>query len=195
MSSAFLFDLEDVLADVDLLPSIASDIGGSDDMAVLTRAVHEGAFPRDVAFRLQCLILGQIPLGSIQRIASQLPLKPQIQRFIRASRDRCFLVAHAREAWVQPIAADCGCRLFACPEVEPGDSVCLDDAVVLSEIRANGFDRIVAIGSGVSSVPFLAGADVAIAYGGGRYPVPAVIAEADYVVLEEGALCRLLQVL
>lgn len=199
MKTAFCFDVDGTLTTTEILPCIASELGVSDEIATLTRATMDGHIEFEPSFRLRCLILGQVAPDLVRSIVSNIPLDPAIFSFISANQSDCFLVTGNLDIWVQPIAEKCGCHLYASQgNYENGKLALgkvLNKATAITKIRAQGYDRVVAVGDGANDVPMLAAADVSIAFGGVHRPVPPAVSSSDYIIHEGAALCRLLKAL
>jgi phosphoserine phosphatase len=199
MKTAFCFDLDGTVTTTEILPCIASELGVSDEIATLTRATMDGHIEFEPSFRLRCLILGQVAPELVRAVVSTIPLDPAIHSFIRSNSKNCFLVTGNLDVWIEPILHTCGCEMYSSTAVYEGGKLklgtILNKADAIAQIRARGFDRVVAIGDGANDVPMLNAADVSIAYGGVHSPVQAAISSSDYIVHQGIALCKLLEAL
>jgi HAD superfamily phosphoserine phosphatase-like hydrolase len=199
MRTAFCFDLDGTVTRTEILPSIASELGIAEEIATLTRATMDGFIDFIPSFRLRCLILGTIPPERISQIVAAVPLNNDVVGFIKGNSANCFLVTGNLDIWVGRIAEQCGATLYSSVATFKDGKLSLETILnkgdAIEDIRARGFDRVVAIGDGANDMPMFRAADVSIAFGGVHAPSHAAITAADYVIHEGEALCSLLEAL
>ncbi len=199
MKTAFCFDLDGTLTETEILPCIASELGVSDEIATLTRATMDGLIEFEPSFRLRCLILGQVAPETVRRIVAKVPLDQNLLSFIQSRAEKCFIVTGNLDLWIRPIVDICRCQTYSSKGGYDGSTLrverILNKADAIEQVRASGFDRVVAVGDGANDIPMLSAADVSIAYGGVHSPIPSVIASSDYLVHEGATLCRMLEAL
>jgi phosphoserine phosphatase len=200
VSTAFCFDLDGTITRQEILPAIASELGLSEEMALLTNLTLRGLIPFESSLRLRCRILRDVPVSRVRDIISDIPLDPLIEAFIRDNRDRCCVVTGNLDIWVEHILKRLACQSATSAAFAPDDRlesvtrvIRKDEAV--KALRARGFQRIVAIGESFNDVPMFHAADVGVAYGGVHPPIPEIIQLSKYLVFGSGALCRLLNTL
>ena len=200
MSAFFCFDLDGTVTRREILPAIASEVGLSEEMALLTSLTMRGLVPFESSFRLRCRLLREIPVSRVRDIVASVPVDPFISAFILKNRTRCAIVTGNLDVWVSGLIDQLGCEAFTSMGNITDDRldgvshiVRKNDAV--RELRRRGFDRLTAIGDGFNDIPMLQEADVGIGFGGVHPPVPEVIELADYVVYDGESLCRLLNTL
>lgn len=199
MRTAFCFNLDGTVTTVEVLPCIASEIGISDEVSTLTRATMDGCIAFEASLKLLCLILGQVPTEKVHTIVSNIPLDGVIFSFIQKNKADSFLVTGKLDIWVQSISHSCGCEVFSSKSmIERGKlrlKRIMNKGDAVSEIRARGYDRIVAIGNNAIDAPMLNAADIAIVFGGVLAPSQLAISVSDYIIHERAALCRMLHML
>lgn len=200
MSTAFCFDLDGTITRQEILPAIASELGLSEEMALLTNLTLRGLIPFESSLRLRCRILRDVPVSRVRDIVSDIPLDPLIEAFIRDNRERCSVVTGNLDVWVEHIVRHLACESATSVAFAPDDRlesvtrvIRKDEAV--KAMRARGFTRVVAIGESFNDIPMFHASDIGVAYGGVHPPIPEIIQLSRYVVFGSGALCRLLNTL
>lgn len=198
-NTAFCFDLDGTVTTVEVLPCIASELGISEEMAVLTRSTMDGNIPFDSSFRLRCLLLGQIANDKVRKIVADVPLDDNISSFIREHANDCYIVTGNLDIWITPLIEKLGCSVFSSKGVYHDGLLRVEkilnksDAVI--ELKHRGYDRVVAIGDGANDSSMLKEASIGIAYGGVHAPASSAIAAADAIVYESSTLCHMLRTL
>jgi HAD superfamily phosphoserine phosphatase-like hydrolase len=195
-NSAFCFDLDGTVTAQEILPRIARETDLFDEIALLTEATVKGTIPFDRSFRLRCRLLRDIPISTVRRIVTGVPLQEEVVRFIEHNRERSFIVTGNLDVWVEPLLARLGCGAFTSRAEAESDRLTgvrevLDKGAAVRTLRER-FERVIAIGEGMNDAPMFEAADVRVAHGAVHPPCAAVMSLADYVTLEGGALCRLL---
>ena len=199
MRTAFCFDLDGTVTTTEILPCIASELGISDEIALLTRATMDGIISFEASFRLRYLILSRVEISRIRDIVVEIPTDPAIVAFIQENKNDSFLVTGNLDIWIEPLLSLCGCRVFSSEsfvdDCVPKIKTILNKADAVVDIRAMGYDRIVAVGDGANDVPMLSTADVSIAFGGVHSPSIAAKNASNYIIHEGSTLCKMLRAL
>lgn len=199
MNTAFCFDLDGTVTSTEILPCIASELGVAEEIATLTRVTMSGLISFEESMRLRSLILGQVAIEKVHQIVDAIPLDPYLSEFITARRDDCFIVTGNLDIWISPLIEKLGCRSFSSTACADKGKICiehvLDKGTAVQDVRALGYDRVIAIGDGANDVPMLRRAEVAIAFGGVHSPMPAAVKESNLVIHDGGTLCKLLTAL
>ena len=200
VKTCFCFDLDGTVTRREILPAIASEIGLSEEMALLTSLTIRGLIPFETSFRLRCRILRDIPVSRVREIVADIPLDPLIEAFIRDNRERCAIITGNLDVWVRGMADRLGCRWFSSEGVVKDDRLesvhrAISKDHALRTFRDGSFDRVVAIGEGFNDIRMFEAADIGIGFGGVHAPVPEIVEASRYVVYRSTSLCRLLNTL
>jgi phosphoserine phosphatase len=199
MTTAYAFDLDGTVTAQELLPLLADELGLAREMDTLTRLTLSGAIPFEDSFRLRCAILRAVPLSRVREVVAEAVLSAEVEAFIRARSDRCFVVTGNLDVWVAPLVERLGCRAFSSVAEVDGDRLTGVRSVLCKSGPVQGlkdrYDRVVAVGDSVNDIPMFESADVGVAFGGVHPPAAALVQVADYVTYREDALCRLLSTL
>lgn len=199
MSTVFCFDLDGTVTMAEILPVIAGELGLTEEMRTLTDLTLAGALSFEASFRLRVAILKSVPLRTVQEIVAEVPLDPDIARFIRKHAKQCAIVTGNLDEWVSPLANRLGCRIFSSKARIAAGAIQGIEYVMhkshpvqrLKETHA----RVIGIGESVNDLPMFEVADIGVAFGGVHEPVKDLVEISDYVVFDGGALCRLLSTL
>jgi HAD superfamily phosphoserine phosphatase-like hydrolase len=197
--TAFCFDLDGTVTTIEVLPCIASELGISEEMAVLTRSTMDGHIPFESSFRLRCLLLGQIARDKVRQIVADVPLDPHISEFIREHASDCFIVTGNLDIWIGPLIDKLGCSAFSSTGVYHDGLLRVENILNKSDavkhLKDRGYQRVVAVGDGANDSSMLKEASMGIAYGGVHAPAASAIDAADAIIYESSTLCRLLRTL
>ncbi|HEV7269661.1 HAD family phosphatase [Pseudoxanthomonas sp.] len=197
--TAYCFDLDGTLTSAEILPCIAAELGISEEIATLTRITMEGLLTFEESLRLRVAILGQVPLQAVHAIVNDIRLDPQLTTFIQSRPDQCFIVTGNLDIWVKQLIDRIGCDGYTSLATAKNGMISLrhilDKGEAVKSVRNRGFERVIAIGDGSNDVPMFRAADTAIAFGGIHSPMPAAVAESNFVVHDGDALCKLLNTL
>jgi phosphoserine phosphatase len=197
--TAYCFDLDGTVTTTEILPCIASELGISEEMAVLTRSTMDGHIPFESSFRLRCLLLGQVDLERVRAIVAQVPLNKEIVDFIKNRPDDCYIVTGNLDIWTTSLIENLACAAFTSSgQFQNGllrVANIVNKAEAVSELYKRGYQRVIAVGDGANDAGMLEAASLGIAYGGVHAPAPLTVAAADAVIYEASTLCRLLETL
>lgn len=197
--TAFCFDLDGTVTTTEILPCIASELGITEEMAVLTRSTMDGHIPFDSSFRLRCLLLGQIALERVRQLVAEVPLDGEISSFIRDRSTDCYIVTGNLDIWIEPLIQKLGCSMFSSQGMFQNGLLrvanILKKSDAVEKLKERGYQRIVAVGDGANDASMLKAATIGIAYGGVHAPAPSAINSSDVIIYESSTLCRLLKTL
>lgn len=197
---AFCLDLDGTITREEILPLLARDLGLFEEMLALTEATIKGIIPFERSFKLRTMILNTIPLSRVQEIVNNVVLNPFIVDFMQAHRENTFIVTGNLDIWLKSLVERLGIRTFSSLANYEGDKLLsikeiLNKGKAIEKLRAEGFERIVAVGDGMGDVPMFEKADFTIAYGGVHSPIKTLIELSNVVVFTEKSLCRILNTL
>ena len=197
---AFCLDLDGTITREEILPLLARDLGLFEEMLALTEATIKGVIPFERSFKLRTMILNAIPLSRVQEIVGQVALSPLIVDFMQAHRENTFIVTGNLDVWLKSLVEKIGVRTFCSLADYKEDKLIgvreiLNKGKAVEQLRAEGFEKIIAIGDGMGDVPMVEKSDYTIAYGGVHTPIKTLIELSNVVVFTEEALCRMLNTL
>ncbi|MGL5969574.1 MAG: HAD-IB family phosphatase [Kluyvera sp.] len=197
----FCFDLDGTLTRRELLPLIANEIGLEHEFDVLTQLTVDGVISFEESLRLRFAILKHIPVKVVQDIIYNAELFDKAIDFISSNRNRCFVVTGNLDVWIKPLMQKIGCGYFSsCAQEQNGTLASLDHILkkssAINKLRKKYTDKkIVVFGDGLNDYPMFEAADQAVAIGLTHQPSPLLIAKSNFIIYEEDALCRLLNML
>lgn len=194
MPAVFLFDLDGTLTSVELLPLIARELGLEAAIRQMTEDTMAGKIPFDESFRKRVELIGSVPIDHVVDIVKNVPLHEELMAWVEANSDRCWVVTGNLDCWVEGWLHDHGLRGFTSTSRVDGTQVHVDQ-ILRKEAVLDQFpdDFTVMVGDGANDAQIISDVDVGIG-AAIVHPVPPVVMEvADYIVMEERPLCRLLQ--
>lgn len=196
---AFGFDLDGTITRKEILPLIAREVNLYDEISMLTEATIQGIIPFEKSFRLRCRLLKEVPVSTVSEIVRNVPLDQEVVHFIQKHPHECFVISGNLDVWIAPLIEQLGCRFYTSIAHSEGDTLygihtVLNKADAIQDIKRS-FERIAVIGEGMNDVAMFELADTRIAYGGIHPPNSMIIQLSDYVVMNGGGLCRLLNTL
>ncbi|MDR0659925.1 MAG: HAD-IB family phosphatase [Prevotellaceae bacterium] len=200
MKTAFCFDLDGTLTRQEILPLIARDIDLYQEFEALTLATINGIIPFVNSFKLRCRILAEVPISRVKAIVSQVKLYDKVVQFVSNNKECCFIATGNLDIWIEELAQKIGCPIYSSVAKYTEDKLdgiekILDKADAVDDIRAKGFNRVVAIGDGMGDVGMFQQADISIAYGATHCPNQTLLELSNFVTFNEDALCRTINTL
>lgn len=192
----FLFDLDSTVTRQEILPTIAREIGIYEKMCSLTERTMRGEIPFKQSFMQRVGLLSDIPVSEIKRMTAEIELNDRLVDFIRANRERCYIVTGNLDIWIEDLMKKIGIE----KNVFCSKALVKDDRIqdVLSIVDKNAVIGqlvlpFVAVGDGNNDAEMIEGAEIGIGYGGVRGIAPSVLACATHAVYEEGRLVDFLE--
>jgi phosphoserine phosphatase len=192
-TTAFLFDFDGTITSAELLPRIAAEVGLDEEIGALTRDTIAGLVPFDDSFRTRVKILGATPVPRVAEIVDAVPVFPRLLDWILDHRDQCWIVTGNLDCWVDAWMQKHGLRYFA-SEAHVEDGTVGIRRILHKETVLRHFAgrRTVMVGEGANDAQIIADTDVGIGYAVLHDVPPVVLEVADWVVMDEDALCRTL---
>ncbi|MCL2786412.1 MAG: HAD-IB family phosphatase [Methanomassiliicoccaceae archaeon] len=190
----FIFDLDGTITRSETLPLIASRFNIRDEIAVMTRETINGNIPFVESFIKRVHILGNLPVDEISYLLAEANLYPRVIDFIEKNKEDCVIATGNLMCWVDKLLNRIGCRCHASECTVEDNKVkklthILQKENIVREYRNTG-EKVVFIGEGNNDSEAMRLADVSIASGLTHYPAKSVLSVADYLIFDEGALCR-----
>lgn len=191
--TAFLFDFDGTITSVELLPLIARELGLEEEIGTLTAETMAGRVPFDESFRARVELLGSTPIARVEEIIDEAPVFDELLQWIVDRRDRCWIVTGNLDCWVGAWMRKHRLQYFASradlSNGTVGIAEILHKETVLDHFHGR---RTVMVGDGANDAQLIADADIGVANALLHDVPPVVLEVADWVVMDEGALCRML---
>ena len=190
----FIFDLDGTVTQQETLPLISKHFNIQAQIDTLTQETIRGNIPFIESFIRRVYILGKLPIDQVADLLEQVPLHPRVVRFISQHTEHCAIATGNLRCWIDKLVAKIGCVCY-CSEglIQNNQVVKLTQILrkenLVEQYKSKG-EKVVFIGDGNNDVEAMRAADVAIASGLTHMPAPSVLSIADYLVLNEDALCR-----
>lgn len=193
----YLFDLDGTVTSLETLPIIANHFDCKEEIAELTKRTVQGNIPFIESFIRRVNILGKYPVSETSELLAQVPLYPEIKKFIDTHKEDCVIVTGNLTCWCEGLFKRIGCQCYG------SEAECEDDRVVklksilrkeqvVDQYKAMG-ETVVFIGDGNNDLEAMRHANISIAAGLTHAPAQSLMAITDYVIFNEHALCRQLR--
>lgn len=190
----FLFDLDGTVTSAETLPIIANHFECKEEIAELTKRTIQGNIPFIESFIRRVNILSKYSVSETSDLLAQVPLYPEVKKFIDAHRADCVIVTGNLTCWCEGLFKKIGCQCYG------SEAECEDDKVVklksilrkeqiVDQYKALG-ETVVFIGDGNNDLEAMRHANISIAVGLTHNPAQSLLAITDYVIFNEHALCR-----
>ena len=179
----FLFDLDSTVSKVEILPTIAKEIGLEEEMRDLTEATMRGEIPFETSFLNRVALLNTVPVSEASRIVENIPLDENIAEFIKKNNKRCYIVTGNIEVWIYKLMEKLSMQNnYYCSKVRvENDKITNIISIADKELIAKQFiPKFVAIGDGSNDIGMMKYADIAIGYGGVREIAPLLLNNIDF---------------
>jgi HAD superfamily phosphoserine phosphatase-like hydrolase len=192
----FLFDLDGTLTTAETLPRIAKAFGLEDAIDSLTQRTLRGDAPFVESFIERVDLLGRLDVDAVSLLLSSTPTDPHLASFIRDNLDNCAIVTGNFRGWIDRLADQFGCRLYASEgNIDLTGGVRLTRILskqdIVSLYQDQG-EQVVFIGDSHNDAEAMRLADISIACGTIHQPTASVLEAADYIIYDSKALVRLL---
>ena len=190
----FLFDLDGTVTKQETLPFIAAHFGIEDALSELTEETVKGNIPFLESFIHRVHILKDFSVSEIALFLQEVEVYSHVMSFIQAHREQCCIVTGNLFCWIELLARRFGCQCYSSQAIVKDDhieriSVILRKEDVVRQMKEAG-DTVVFVGDGNNDVEAMRAADRSIATAMTHSPATGVLSVADYLVLNEVALCR-----
>lgn len=192
----FLFDLDSTVTRQEILPTIAKKAGIYEKMCSLTDSTMRGEMPFKQSFLQRVDLLSNIPVSEVRRMVADIELNEKLVEFMKANRDRCYIVTGNLDVWIEDLMKKIGMEknVFCSKALVKDDMIqdvfsIVDKNAVISQMLM----PYVAVGDGNNDAEMIEGAEIGIGYGGVRSVAPAVLACATHVIYQEEKLVEFLE--
>lgn len=189
----FLFDLDGTITKQETLPLIAKAFG-VEAIEGLTKETVAGNVPFVESFIRRVHLLKDLPVDEVSCLLGTVEIYPLLATFIRAHKEACGIVTGNLSCWIGLLVQKLGCACYASEAVVENQRIQKLSAIlrkenVVQQLKEEGH-RVIFIGDGNNDVEAMRIADRSIAAALTHSPAAGVLSVADYLVLNEVALCR-----
>ena len=190
----FIFDLDGTITREETLPVIAEHFGVTAEIEALTQKTVQGNIPFVESSIRRIYILGALPVQEVAHLLGGVQLHEGVAQFIREHQASCSIATGNLRPWIDELATRLGCTCDSSEAVIENGRVAKLTHILRKEDVVRRYQglgcRVVFIGDGNNDVEAMRVADISIASALTHDPVPGVLTVADYLVLNEAALCR-----
>jgi len=191
--TVFLFDFDGTITATELLPVIAAEVGLAREIGELTAATMAGEVLFDASFRRRVDLLAEVPVARVAEIVTEMPVLEQLVKWIKSRRSECWIVTSNLDCWVRPWLDRHGLEGFTSRSNMRSGRVAVEHILRKeSVLRRFPGRRTVMVGDGANDAELISEATVGIANAIVHDVPPVVLEVADYLVMDEGTLCRTL---
>lgn len=195
----FLFDLDGTVTSQETLPVISKHFGLEEQIERMTQETVQGNIPFIESFIRRVNILGSLPVSEISELLAQVPLYPLVSKFINEHRQDCVIVTGNLQCWCKELGQKIGCAAYYSEAEVENDKVVklktiLRKEQIVDQFKALG-ETVVFIGDGNNDLEAMRHANISIAAGLTHKPAKSLYSIADYIIFNEEALCRQLNLL
>lgn len=192
----FIFDLDGTITKQETLPLIAKHFQIEKEIHKITTETVAGNIPFMESFIRRVYLMKDLSVKEIDELLSHVLLYDDVVNFIQLHAEKCCIATGNLQCWIHELSRRIGGACYSSQGVVKDDKVVkltkiLKKENVVQRYMAEG-NRVVFIGDGNNDVEAMRMADVSIASGLTHPPAQSVTAIADYQVLNEVSLCRLL---
>lgn len=190
----FIFDLDGTITKQETLPLISKYFNIQEEIDKLTRETIQGNIPFVESFIKRVYILGKLPINEISELLGNVKLYNKITDFIKKNSSDCIIATGNLECWINKLIGKIGCTCYCSDALIEDNRVIkltkiLRKENVVQKYKADG-EKVVFIGDGNNDVEAMRIADISIASGLTHTPTNSVLSCANYLIFDEGALCR-----
>ena len=190
----FIFDLDGTITKCETLPLIASYFKVEEEINGLTKATVAGQVPFIESFIRRVYILGKLPASEINALLAEVEMYDKVVEFIQHNKENCSIATGNLDCWIEKLSGKIGCECFCSSGQVDNDRVkkltyILKKEDIVKKYQGEGH-KVIFIGDGNNDVEAMRLADISIASGITHSPAPGAISVANYLVLNEVALCR-----
>lgn len=192
----FLFNLDSTITKQEILPTVARKVGIYDEFEKLNESALHGEVPFKKSFLDKVEIFKKIPVSTVNDIVRDIELNEKLLGFIRANKDRCYVVTGNLDAWIEGLLSRMGIggNVF-CSKAFVRDGY-IEEVFSVTDKYAVTSQMVVpfvAVGDGNSDAQMIEAAKVGIGYGGAKKIAPAVLESATHLIYNEDRLVYFLE--
>ena len=190
----FIFDLDGTVTKQETLPLISKHFNIQEEIDNLTMETVKGNIPFVESFIRRVYILGKLPINEVSKLLETVEVYSMVTDFISQNKENCIVATGNLECWVDKLSKKVGCCCYCSDGIIEDNQVkkltrILKKENLVERYQSEG-EKVVFIGDGNNDVEAMRQADISIASGLTHMPANSVLSVANYLVLNEEALCR-----
>ena len=188
----FLFGMDSIIVQDEILPVIAKRAGLYEKMEILEESTKHVNMPFKQSFLTKAHLLNGIPVSDVWESVSDISLNLKVVDFIRQNRDRCYIVTGNIDVWIEQLINRIGMeRNTYCSKALTDNKGYVQDIVSIVDkdtVVRQMIMPYVAVGNGNNDAEMIEKAEIGIGYGGSHEIASSVLECASHAVYDEERL-------
>lgn len=192
----FLFDLDSTITKVEILPTIADEVGCGKIMRQLTEESMYKAVPFTKSFLDRVELLKELPVSAVSDMISKVPLNEELVTFLKKNKERSYIVTGNLDVWIRGLIERIGMEghVFCSKGIVRDDRLIGVASVIDKDLTVSQFvGPFVAVGDGSNDAEMISKAEIGIGFGAVRPIAPSVLEVASHAVYDESRLVSFLE--
>lgn len=155
-----------------------------------------GDIPFDQSFTMRVDMLRKIPISTVQKIVSRVPLSLPLLKFLHDNAPRCHIVTGNLDVWIALLAEKLQVDIMS-SLANYHENTLIGIKKILRKKSVHTVIKypVIAIGDGHNDLEMFIAAPISIAYGGVHPPAKSLMEVSTYAIYNDEELCRFLKLL